>query len=428
MGPRWAALDSAAVAVVLALNLLSVPVVLVLAPLVLGSPRRARHPRACGRARRLVVTGSLLLIALLHEDYRRARPRHRARGRAGRRRARRGLATPRVRWEDGAQVVELGGRRDPLRGARVRRHRRDPRRAGRGRHRPGRAVPLGQPAPWLRRRSPRRPRAAAEIQNAGLARAPRTRTPSASAPSAPSRSRTPSAPPASCAELIARRRPCPASSCPPASAAPTSATTATSRSGRPPRTPARSSSSTRRHVALRRGRLRRALPVEPRRQPDRDDHHRRPHGHVGRASSAIPSLRVVLAHGGGTILSLRGRLRHGHEHVAAAGTRAAASRPMDVAAALLLRHRHLRRRPRRASSSPSPAPTTSCSAPTTRSTWATRGPSTPCAPPGWTPRRGAAPSSAATPSACSASPTHRQEPAHDARPPTSSSPARATTA
>ncbi len=34
-----------------------------------------------------------------------------------------------------------------------------------------------------------------------------------------------------------------------------------------------------------------------------------------------PGLRVVLAHGGGTILALRGRLRHGHEHVAAAATR-----------------------------------------------------------------------------------------------------------
>jgi aminocarboxymuconate-semialdehyde decarboxylase len=34
-----------------------------------------------------------------------------------------------------------------------------------------------------------------------------------------------------------------------------------------------------------------------------------------------PALRVVLAHGGGTILALRGRLRHGHEHVAAASTR-----------------------------------------------------------------------------------------------------------
>jgi aminocarboxymuconate-semialdehyde decarboxylase len=41
-----------------------------------------------------------------------------------------------------------------------------------------------------------------------------------------------------------------------------------------------------------------------------------------------PGLRVVLAHGGGTILALRGRLRHGHEHVAAAGTRLKES-PVD---------------------------------------------------------------------------------------------------
>jgi aminocarboxymuconate-semialdehyde decarboxylase len=33
------------------------------------------------------------------------------------------------------------------------------------------------------------------------------------------------------------------------------------------------------------------------------------------------SLRVLLAHGGGTVLSLRGRLRHAHEHLAAARTR-----------------------------------------------------------------------------------------------------------
>jgi drug/metabolite transporter (DMT)-like permease len=60
---RWAALDSAAVAVVLALNLLSVPVVLVGAPLVAG--RHVEH--ASGRVwvgAALVVGGSLLLIGL----------------------------------------------------------------------------------------------------------------------------------------------------------------------------------------------------------------------------------------------------------------------------------------------------------------------------------------------------------------------------
>jgi drug/metabolite transporter (DMT)-like permease len=60
---RWAALDNAAVAVVLTLNLLSVPVVLVGAPLVSG--RHVEHVTGrvwAGAA--LVVAGSLLLIAL----------------------------------------------------------------------------------------------------------------------------------------------------------------------------------------------------------------------------------------------------------------------------------------------------------------------------------------------------------------------------
>jgi uncharacterized membrane protein len=60
---RWAALDSAAVGIVLALNLVSVPVVLVVAPLVSG--RHAEHVTGrvwAGAA--LVVAGSLLLIAL----------------------------------------------------------------------------------------------------------------------------------------------------------------------------------------------------------------------------------------------------------------------------------------------------------------------------------------------------------------------------
>jgi aminocarboxymuconate-semialdehyde decarboxylase len=34
-----------------------------------------------------------------------------------------------------------------------------------------------------------------------------------------------------------------------------------------------------------------------------------------------PGLRVLLAHGGGAVLALRGRLRHAHEHLAAARTR-----------------------------------------------------------------------------------------------------------
>ena len=34
-----------------------------------------------------------------------------------------------------------------------------------------------------------------------------------------------------------------------------------------------------------------------------------------------PDLRVLLAHGGGTVLALRGRLRHAHEHLAPARAR-----------------------------------------------------------------------------------------------------------
>jgi drug/metabolite transporter (DMT)-like permease len=60
---RWAALDSTTVAAVLALNLLSIPVVLVASPLMAG--RHAEHvtPRVWAGAA-LVVAGSLLLIAL----------------------------------------------------------------------------------------------------------------------------------------------------------------------------------------------------------------------------------------------------------------------------------------------------------------------------------------------------------------------------
>jgi aminocarboxymuconate-semialdehyde decarboxylase len=41
-----------------------------------------------------------------------------------------------------------------------------------------------------------------------------------------------------------------------------------------------------------------------------------------------PNLKVLLAHGGGAIMTLRGRLRHGHEAIAAAG--GALSEPADV--------------------------------------------------------------------------------------------------
>ena len=59
---RWAALDDAAVGVVLALSLLSVPVVLLVAPLVAG--RRAERVSAgLWAGSTLVVSGALLLIA-----------------------------------------------------------------------------------------------------------------------------------------------------------------------------------------------------------------------------------------------------------------------------------------------------------------------------------------------------------------------------
>jgi drug/metabolite transporter (DMT)-like permease len=60
---RWAALDNAEVAVVLTLNLLSVPVVLVGAPLVAGRHVEPVTRRVWAGAA-LVVAGSLLLIAL----------------------------------------------------------------------------------------------------------------------------------------------------------------------------------------------------------------------------------------------------------------------------------------------------------------------------------------------------------------------------
>ena len=80
-----------------------------------------------------------------------------------------------------------------------------------------------------------------------------------------------------------------------------------------------------------------------------------------------PDLKVLLAHGGGAVLALRGRLRHAHEHLAAAPS----VDGRGLAAALLLRHDHARpgraaraRRVRRAPSACWPAPTT-------RSTWPT---------------------------------------------------------
>ena len=91
-----------------------------------------------------------------------------------------------------------------------------------------------------------------------------------------------------------------------------------------------------------------------------------------------PDLRVLLAHAGGAILALRGRLRHSHSFQPDAR-----SRLLGVAGRLdpplLLRHGHPRRdaAPRRRSSSR--APSACCSAPTTRSTWASSGRPSRCA-------------------------------------------------
>jgi aminocarboxymuconate-semialdehyde decarboxylase len=49
---------------------------------------------------------------------------------------------------------------------------------------------------------------------------------------------------------------------------------------------------------------------------------------LGGVMERHPALMVLLAHGGGAIVALRGRLRHGHDVVAAAG--AALSEPADV--------------------------------------------------------------------------------------------------
>ena len=112
-----------------------------------------------------------------------------------------------------------------------------------------------------------------------------------------------------------------------------------------------------------------------------------------------PRLRVLLAHGGGAILALRGRLRHAHGFQPQARSRLlrVAGR---LAAALLLRHAHPRPRAAARAGGVRRRRSGCCSVPTTRSTWATRARPTPCARPGSarTPRRR---SSAATRRACS---------------------------
>ena len=92
---------------------------------------------------------------------------------------------------------------------------------------------------------------------------------------------------------------------------------------------------------LRRPGVRRLLPVEHGRQPVRDHDHRGAHGHGRACSSAIPGLRVILAHGGGALPALRGRLRHA-ALVPAARPRAAARGSRGVDRAAVLRHRDAR--------------------------------------------------------------------------------------
>ena len=153
-------------------------------------------------------------------------------------------------------------------------------------------------------------------------------------------------------------------------AAGTSATTRSRRSGRRPRRPARSSSSTRRHAGsparLRRDYLGTSSATRwRRRSPARTS--------SCRASERHPRLRVLLAHGGGAL----------PRAARAPAPRARARRPpprrlrgrRGLAAPPVLRHRHATRTSC-ATSSRSPAPTTCCSAPTTPSTWPTRGPPT----------------------------------------------------
>ena len=94
-----------------------------------------------------------------------------------------------------------------------------------------------------------------------------------------------------------------------------------------------------------------------------------------------PVLRVLLAHGGGAVLALRGRLRHAHERIGAAA-QARLREPVEDSLrrlyfdtvthdpAVLRALVDVRRRRPRAGR-----------APTTRSTWATRTPPRPCAAP-----------------------------------------------
>ena len=88
-----------------------------------------------------------------------------------------------------------------------------------------------------------------------------------------------------------------------------------------------------------------------------------------------PDLRVLLAHGGGAVLALRGRLRHGWANLAPARDAAGrAARGRRCAGSSTTRSCTTPGCCGR--SSRSPAPTASCSAPTTPSTWPTRAPPT----------------------------------------------------
>ena len=109
-----------------------------------------------------------------------------------------------------------------------------------------------------------------------------------------------------------------------------------------------------------------------------------------------PELRVLLAHGGGALLAVRGRMRHAHGFQPQARSRLRES-PEDSIRRFYfdtLTHDDALLR----ALIDYVGPSTCCSAPTIRSTWATRGRWTPCERSSWT-RRSRRRSSPATPSA-----------------------------
>jgi aminocarboxymuconate-semialdehyde decarboxylase len=94
-----------------------------------------------------------------------------------------------------------------------------------------------------------------------------------------------------------------------------------------------------------------------------------------------PRLHVLLAHGGGAVLALRGRLRHAHGFQPQARSRLSESPESRCAASTTTRSHTITSCCGRWWSSP--ARNGSCSDPIIRSTWARGGRPTACAPPAW---------------------------------------------